>query len=217
MIPASSRRIVVLICAATGLASCGGAAATSSGPRTVQPGAPGEATRVIAPGEGRVPGHTAADARFMQGMIAHHAQAVEMSALVFERTEAEDVRQLARRIDISQRDEIALMQRWLADRGEAAPDASSHMEHGDGTLMPGMLTAEMMQRLAAASGVEFEKLFLAGMIRHHEGALVMVKELFASTGAGQEPEIFRFAADVDTDQRAEIARMRIMLQQRGTE
>ena len=126
-----------------------------------------------------------------------------------------DVRLLAEKIDVSQKDEIAMMQRWLRDRHEMVPDpAADRMHHempGTATLMPGMLTPEQMAQLEAAKGTEFDRLFLTLMIQHHEGALTMVAQLFASPGAGQEPEIFRFASDVDTDQRGEIARMRSML------
>ena len=177
-------------------------------------------------------GYTEADVRFMQGMIHHHAQALAMVALVPTRTSREDMRQLARRIDVSQRDEIALMRHWLEDHHEDAPslDAPSvdaPMAHHDTTghqmampmpmspaavpMMPGMLSPEQMAQLGATSGAAFDRLFLEDMIHHHEGALKMVTELFATPGAGQDPEIFRFAADVDADQRAEIARMRALL------
>jgi uncharacterized protein (DUF305 family) len=156
---------------------------------------------------------TDADVRFMQGMIAHHAQAVEMAALVPTRTSREEMRTLARRIDVSQRDEMTAMRQWLAARGQTVPDTAMHhdmpgMQHAP---MPGMLTPEEMARLAAASGAGFDRLFLQGMIRHHRGALEMVARLFATQGAAQEPETFRFASDVDADQRAEIARMERML------
>lgn len=155
------------------------------------------------------------DVRFMQHMIVHHAQALVMAALVPERTRSETMLLLAERIEVSQRDEIALMQQWLRDRGEHAPevgaDGTVHgAEHGE-ALMPGMLTAEELARLEQAQGEEFERLFLELMIRHHEGALVMVSELFAAPGAGQDPEVFRLAMDVDADQRAEIRRMQAML------
>jgi uncharacterized protein (DUF305 family) len=151
-------------------------------------------------------GYTEADVRFMHGMIPHHAQALDMTGLVLERTENEHIRRLAQRIEISQRDEIARMRRWLQVRGEPVPD-----ERHRGTLMPGMLTEEEMARLSAAQGSEFDRLFLELMIHHHEGALVMVDDLFTTDGAGQEAEIFLFASHVDADQRAEIARMRGML------
>ena len=115
--------------------------------------------------------------------------------------------QLAEKIDISQRDEIAFMKQWLAERGQAVPP-DDHMAH---SAMPGMLSAEQMAQLDAARGAEFERLFLRFMIRHHEGALQMVDELFDAPGAGQDPDIFRFATDVDADQRDEIYVMQIML------
>lgn len=150
-------------------------------------------------------GYTEGDVRFVQAMIPHHAQALTMTDLVPERTDIEAMHRLARRIEVSQRDEIAIMERWLERRAEAVPEAHLH-----GSLMPGMLTEEELARLAAARGYEFDRLFLEFMIRHHEGALVMVADLFSS-GGGQEAEIFQFASHVDADQRAEIARMRGML------
>jgi uncharacterized protein (DUF305 family) len=145
----------------------------------------------------------------MQGMIGHHAQAIEMTDLLATRTQSEDMRKLAQRIDVSQTDEIKMMEEWLKRRGAPLPDPHAH--HHGGKLMPGMLTAEEMGRLAAAKGDAFDRLFLEFMIKHHEGALVMVQELFATSGAGQEPEVFAFANDVDADQRMEIDRMRFML------
>lgn len=160
-----------------------------------------------------------ADARFMQGMIAHHAQALAMTRLVNTRTASADVRILAERIAASQREEIGLMQRWLRVRGQAVPDTThlimGHHMPGD-SLMPGMLSAEEMRALEAARGDAFDRTFLALMIRHHEGALTMVQRLLASPGGSQNPEAFRFASDVDADQRAEIARMRRMLSARGS-
>jgi uncharacterized protein (DUF305 family) len=147
----------------------------------------------------------------MQGMIGHHAQALEMAALVPSRSRSEDLRRLALRIDVSQRDEMQMMQEWLTRRGEALPDEHAH-HHAHGP-MPGMLTARQMQALAAAEGPAFDRLFLEGMIQHHGGALTMVKELFATPGGGQEPEIFDFASDVEADQAMEIARMRAMLKE----
>jgi uncharacterized protein (DUF305 family) len=148
----------------------------------------------------------------MQGMIGHHAQAVEMVELLKTRTASEDLKKLALRIEVSQLDEINMMQRWLQDRGQAAPDVHAMHMHG-ATLMPGMLTAEEMAQLAAAKGPEFDRLFLLGMIKHHGGAITMVEELFATPGAGQESEIFAFASDVDADQRMEIDRMGAMLRE----
>ncbi|BCS31014.1 lipoprotein [Luteitalea sp. TBR-22] len=193
-----------------------GAVARAQSPRLVQPGAPGQPTREISAAEAtdtsRV-AHGAADTRFMQGMIGHHAQALEMVALVESRSRNADLKRLALRIDVSQRDEMQMMREWLMRRGEALPDPHAHhTAHGQ---MPGMLTAAQMQQLAAASGPEFDRLFLAGMIQHHEGALTMVKELFATPGGGQEAEMFDFASDVEADQAMEIARMRALLKELG--
>jgi uncharacterized protein (DUF305 family) len=156
-----------------------------------------------------------ADIKFMQGMIGHHGQAVEMVALIPTRTTRPEMRLLGERIDISQTDEIKMMQDWLRARGQQVPGADAH-RHG-ATLMPGMLTLEEMTRLAQAKGSEFDRLFLEGMIKHHEGALTMVKELFATPGAGQDVGIFSFANDVDIDQRMEIQRMGAMLGALGKE
>ena len=153
------------------------------------------------------PGYTIADVRFMQNMIGHHAQAITMAALVPTHGAADPLRRLAEKIDISQRDEIDMMKRWLGERGQAIPDDG----HAHAMPMPGMLTEEQMARLQSARGLEFERLFLAYMIQHHEGALVMVEELFASPGAAQDSEVFRFATDVDADQRDEIYVMQGML------
>jgi uncharacterized protein (DUF305 family) len=202
----------------------------------VQPGAPGQAGRTLSPAavaELPRPPHTDADVRFMRDMIGHHAQALEMTVLVPERSQREDIRLLARRIEISQASEIALMRRWLEDRWEEAPDplGAGHGggHHGGGHEaghaaghggdshahphggMPGMLTRDQLHRLASATGDEFDRIFLEYMIYHHEGALTMVAELFASPGAGQGGEIFEFASHVDADQRIEIARMTRML------
>jgi uncharacterized protein (DUF305 family) len=205
-------QIVAIVFAATAIASCAAGTAVSE-PAVVRPGAPGESSRVAPPGAAAKPAafqHTDADVKFMQGMIGHHAQALEMTALLYTRTTRADMKLLAERIDVSQTDEIKMMKRWLEARGLAVP--SEHAHHMPGaTLMPGMLTAEQMARLAAAKGEAFDRLFLEGMIRHHEGAVVMVAELFAAPGAAQESEIFDFASHVDGDQRMEILRMRGML------
>jgi len=180
-------------------------------PRIIQPGAPGEPSRVISVAEATdLSGvqHTAADVRFMQGMIHHHTQALEMTALVPDRSDSEGVRLLALRIDLSQVDEIGMMEGWLRDRGATVPPAH---ERAHGMMMPGMLTADEMTRLAAASGTEFDRLFLQGMIKHHGGALIMVDELFATAGAAQESIINAFASEVVADQLAEMDRMGAML------
>ncbi len=151
-----------------------------------------------------------ADLAFIHGMIAHHAQAVEMVALVPPRSARREIRLIAERIDVSQRDEIQWMRDWLAEHGGAAGTGHDHaaMDHG---AMPGMLSAEQMAALRQATGLAFDRRFLEGMIRHHEGALVMVKALLGAENAAQRSEIFAFASDVDADQRAEIARMRRVL------
>ena len=181
----------------------------------MQPGAPGEASRVISAAAASDLSHveyTGADIKFMQGMIGHHAQALEMVQLLKTRTANDDMKKLALRIELSQDDEIRMMQGWLQVRGQQAPDRNAMHMHG-ATLMPGMLTPDEMKQLEEAKGAEFDRLFLEFMIKHHEGALVMVKELLSNPGAAQESEIFSFASDVDADQRMEIDRMGIMLKE----
>lgn len=195
-------------------------------PVVVQPGAPGQPS-VILPSTTRptLPLRAPKDVEFMQGMIMHHAQAVEMTALIDSRSENKELRLLGERISKSQSDEMNFMKRWLAARGEpVSPAEGSGMSmSGMGSmakkpdaaskpmLMPGMLTPEQMDALRKAKGAEFDRLFLSGMIQHHTGALVMVKDLFDSPGAGQDSEVFNFATDVDTGQRAEIRIMQGML------
>jgi uncharacterized protein (DUF305 family) len=135
-----------------------------------------------------------------------------MTDLLKTRTESEDMRKLALRIEVSQADEIKMMQHWLEVRRQEVPGEHAHHMHG-AKLMPGMLSPEEMARLAAAKGAEFDRLFLEYMIKHHAGALTMVQDLFATPGAGQEAEIFAFASDVDADQRMEIDRMGAMLKE----
>jgi len=155
------------------------------------------------------------DAEFLQGMIAHHAQAVAMSVLVPERTKSGPLNSLAERIIVSQKDEIRLMRQWLLDHGADAPDPlgnpqQQHHHHHDGSV-PGMLTAEEMAQLEAATGEEFERLFLTGMIKHHEGAIAMVSKFYHTPGAAQDLAIYQMASDIEADQRAEIVRMRALL------
>jgi len=158
-----------------------------------------------------------ADAHFMSGMIPHHAQAVLIAGWAPSHGARADVQILCERIVVAQRDEIALMQTWLRDRGQPVPDAkATHMkmmmngmEHD--MLMPGMLNDEELARLDKARGSEFDRLFLNAMIRHHQGAITMVDELFATAGAGQDETVFRFASDVYADQTTEIERMQKML------
>jgi uncharacterized protein (DUF305 family) len=187
-------------------------------PVVVQPGAPGQPTRTLPSStKATLPPHSPADAQFMQGMIMHHAQAVEMTALIDSHTENKDVRSLGVRISRSQSDEIEFMKRWLAARREPLSPPMSPMPEMPGMdmshpmLMPGMLTTRQMDALKKAKGEEFDHLFLTGMIQHHNGALIMVKALFDTAGAGQDAELFNFATDVDSGQRAEIRIMQAML------
>ena len=187
-------------------------------PVVVQPGAPGQPTRTLPPStRATLPPRSPADVQFMQGMIMHHAQAVEMTALIESHTENKDLRSLGARISSSQSDEIKFMKRWLEARGEPISPAMPDMPGMDmsstsrSMLMPGMLTAKQMEALKKAKGEEFDRLFLTGMIQHHNGALIMVKDLFDTAGAGQDAELFNFATDVDSGQRAEIRIMQTML------
>lgn len=164
--------------------------------------------------------HTDADAEFMTGMIAHHAQALVMSAMAPRNGAGSQVRVLAARIDNAQRDEIRWMQQWLRDRGQPVPEV--HIEgtrlmihgagaHHDHTAMPGMLTEEQLAELDAARGEDFDRLFLRYMIQHHAGAVQMVDQLFATDGAAQHDDTYKVADDIQVDQRTEIARMQLML------
>jgi uncharacterized protein (DUF305 family) len=214
-----THRISVLFLAGFAAASCRTAApVTTAEPAAplVQPGAPGQASHPVSPEKAADLSHvsfTPADVAFMQGMIAHHAQALEMTALLATRTESDDMRKLAKRIELSQADEIGMMQGWLRARGQQVPSEHAHHMMHDGMLMPGMLNQQEMAELAAATGPAFDRLFLAYMIKHHEGALTMVKELLAKPGAAQESEVFGFVSDVDADQRMEIDRMSDMLKE----
>ena len=192
-------------------------------PVVVQPGAPGQPSRTLPSStKGTLPPRSQADVEFMQGMIMHHAQAVEMTALIASHTENKEVRLLGARISSSQSDEIKFMKRWLAARGESRSMAmpgmpGMDMSHEAMPLMPGMLTPEQMEALRKAKGAEFDNLFLSGMIQHHNGALTMVKDLFDTAGAGQDAEMFNFATDVDSGQRAEIRIMQSMLDKKSSE
>ena len=190
-------------------------------PVVVQPGAPGHPSKVLPPStRPTLPPRSQADVDFMQGMIQHHAQAVEMTALIPSHTENKELRLLGARMSSTQSDEIKFMQRWLAARGEALSMAMPGMPDMDKAghpmpLMPGMLTAEQMKTLRNARGAEFDQLFLKGMIQHHNGALAMVDELFNTAGAGQAGDLFDFATDVDHGQKAEIRVMESMLEKKA--
>jgi len=188
-------------------------AGVDSPPPIVQPGAPGQASTVITADQASDLSqvqYVGADIKFMQGMIGHHAQALEMVELLKSRSASEDMKKLALRIEVSQDDEIKMMQGWLQVRGQQVPNRNAMHAHG-ATLMPGMLTPDEMKQLADAKGAEFDRLFLQGMIKHHGGALSMVSDLLASPGAAQESEVFAFVSDVEADQRMEIDRMGAML------
>jgi uncharacterized protein (DUF305 family) len=185
----------------------------------VQPGAPGEPSRTLPPStRPTVPHLSQADVAFMQGMIMHHSQAVEMTAMIPSRTENKDVGSLGAKISSSQADEINFMKRWLVTRREPTSMTMPGMPEMDMSgqampPMPGMLTAKQMEALRQAKGAEFDRLFLTGMIQHHNGALIMVKDLFDTPGAGQDADLFNFATDADNTQRAEIRIMQGMLEQ----
>ena len=208
---------------AASLAACSGnsssptsaPAPAGDGPRIVQPGAPGQSGRAFSAEElAQVEGvsYTDADVRFMQGMIPHHRQALDMTALVRQHAGSEAVRQMALRMEISQRDEIAMISSWLRERGESIEmPGMGTMQHS----MMRMLTPEQMRELSNSRGTEFDRLFLEGMIQHHLGALDMVTQLFNTSGAAQESTVFKFAEDVDADQLMEIERMQAILDQIG--
>lgn len=194
----------------------------------VQPGAPGAPSRTLPPStRATLPPRSAADVEFMHDMILHHAQAVEMTALIQSHTQNKDLRSLGARISTSQSDEIKFMKRWLAARGESVPKAMPSVpamdmpgmdkSHEGMVMMPGMLTPQQMEALRKATGTEFDRLFLLGMIQHHSGALTMVKDLFDTAGAGQDAELFDFATDADNTQRAEIKIMETMLKKETLE
>jgi uncharacterized protein (DUF305 family) len=175
----------------------------------------GHPAMLHAPGIGQP--FSQADVDFMTGMIPHHAQAVIMAGWAPSHGARKDVAILCERIVVGQTDEIVLMQTWLSDRGQPVPDAKSTrmhmkmngMEHD--MLMPGMLSDEEMAQLDKARGPEFDRLFLLGMIKHHQGAIDMVDVLFKAYGGAQDEKIFKFASDVNADQSTEIDRMQKML------
>ena len=192
-------------------------------PVVVQPGPPGKPTKTLPPDtKATLPPRSKADIEFMQGMIMHHAQAVEMTALIASHTGNKDLRMLGARISSSQSSEIKFMKRWLATRGESLSMAMAGMPNMDASggamaLMPGMLSPQQMESLRKARGAEFDRLFLTGMIQHHDGALTMVRDLFDTAGAGQDAELFDFATDADNTQRAEIKIMQSMLDKKMPE
>jgi uncharacterized protein (DUF305 family) len=211
----ASARIRLVLVAALSTSVAGGALAQT----TATP--PVSASEAAAMVKARVDSaqypYTNADVDFMTGMIAHHAQAIVMSRMAPTHGASASVRTLAERIINAQQDEIATTQMWLRDRSKPVPDPDvtgmqmpmSGAMHQ--MLMPGMLTADQMKQLDASRGKDFDKLFLSSMIRHHQGAVQMVSDLFDTNGAAQDQTIFKFASDVNADQTTEIARMELML------
>ena len=211
---------ISLVCAA--LLPLGAAAALCQDVPLVQPGAPGQPTKTVTKsvaGTGQQ-GPTDADVKFMQGMIMHHNQAVEMVALMEGRTKNPQILSLGQRISISQTGEMKFMKLWLGYRGKSLTDddgmagmAGMDMSKMDMPMMPGMLTKAQMDALRKASGPEFDHLFLTGMIQHHTGALTMLKDLYGTPGAAQDAQLFDFTADIEVTQTGEIGTMQSMLAQ----
>jgi uncharacterized protein (DUF305 family) len=220
-----SRQITIAVAAAaalvagivTGFVVNGGSGDDAGGGgdddvRTVQPGAPGEEGRELTDDEAAAigsPEHTAADTAFMQDMIAHHQQALDMASLVADRTGRDDLPLLAERIIESQEAEIELIEQWLTDRDEEIPDEAADHEEHEG--MPGMATADQLDDLGAAEGTAFDRLFLELMIAHHQGAVTMVTDLYAGDG-GLEPAADSLARGIEADQNIEIRRMQDLLE-----
>ncbi|MGA8045029.1 MAG: DUF305 domain-containing protein [Dermatophilaceae bacterium] len=173
--------------------------------RVVQPGAPGQPNKTLTAAPEIPDFVTAADVTFVRHMLRHHAQALELTALVPERTARADIPLFAERIEISQDQEIDLMEGWLRERNEPVNDLTGD-HHDDDALMPGMLTEDQLAQLEAASGEEFDRLFLRFMYQHHAGAVQMVQELFDADG-GQDSFIFRLVKEIDGDQRIEMDRI----------
>ena len=180
----------------------------------VQPGAPGEASRELTAEEAVAiasSSYSPADVKFMQDMIPHHHQALEMAALVADRTNRPELIDVAGRIDSSQNDEIEFMQQWLRERGEHVPDPTAHDAMHTSHKMAGMATPEQMAELAASKASDFDRLFLQLMITHHEGAVTMVEELLEQPGAAYDPVLFEFTNEVTNSQSTEIERMNVLL------
>ena len=217
-----STRLLLLTFATVGIAAC--ASVPKPAPSIVMAAGTGVVTgsasskNAIAAADEAAAQFAPADVEFMQGMIPHHAQAVIMGRWAATHGARFDVKILCERIVVAQGDEIRLMRRWLGERNQEVPDSMStehHMKMGNlvhETMMPGMLTDEQMAALDKARGTEFDRLFLIGMIGHHEGALTMVRELFSHGNAGHDDTVFKFATDVEADQSAELHKMRLMLE-----
>jgi uncharacterized protein (DUF305 family) len=202
-----SRAAVGLLVAGIGASACASATAGT----TTTASAPGSTQ---APENARQP-YTAADVQFMSNMIGHHAQAIQMARWAETHGASSQLQVLAGRIINAQRDEIALMQQWLRERQQTVPEVSETGmmvgHEGHAMHMPGMLTKEQMAQLDQARGKEFDRLFLTFMIKHHQGAVTMVKELVGSQGAALDDTVFKLASDISADQTTEIDRMQQML------
>jgi uncharacterized protein (DUF305 family) len=211
-------RLATLL-AATILTACRGAPQTAPSAPPPIPVRHGDSVAIArARADSAQKPYTAADVHFMSGMISHHAQALAMARMAPTHRADAAIQRLAARIINAQQDEISIMQQWLADRQQPVPepDPAGMKMNMNGVqhvhLMPGMLTEAQMKQLDAARGKEFDRLFLTFMIQHHSGAVEMVKQLFGTTGAGQNDIVFKFASDVNVDQTTEIARMERMLE-----
>ena len=209
MTTTASLRATRLAASALLLSASGIAFAQSA--QIVQPGAPGQASKVLTADQAiklAQASYTPADVTFMQHMIVHHQQALDMAVLVKERTNTEELLAIAGRIEASQADEIAFMKNWLAERGEPAADPKlkghdAHLHH----MMAGMASPEDMAALAAAKGIDFDRQFLTLMIAHHEGAVEMVEKLLDEDGTAADPVLYRFVGDIESEQKGEIERM----------
>jgi len=210
---------VIVFVTAVCAAGCG-SASSGSAPPVIQPGAPGQADKVLTADTASAlpqPKFSPADVTFMQGMIHHHSQAIKIARWAPTHGASPAVVRLTERIINAQTDEIALMSNWLSARRQPVPEPNAEgmkMTMGGAEhvmLMPGMLTEAQMKELDAARGEDFDRLFLTFMIQHHKGAVSMVKDLFAARGAGQDETVFKFASDVEVDQTTEINRMFEML------
>jgi uncharacterized protein (DUF305 family) len=213
----SSLVCAALLCAGTAAAFGQAPAQPENSVPLIQPGAPGKPDRILTEattaGTGQQ-GPTQADVKFMQGMIMHHNQAVEMVALMAGRTKNAKLLEFGQRIGISQTDEMKFMKRWLTYRDKPLMDMgdmAGTMDHMNMPLMPGMLTPQQMEALRKATGAKFDQLFLTGMIQHHTGALTMLDDLFGTPGAAQDMQLFDFTADIGVTQQGEIDAMRNML------
>jgi uncharacterized protein (DUF305 family) len=203
--------LAVAGCSGEGSAPKATPGVVGSGAPVIVPGGPGEPARTATPGQtlkaGGEPAN-ATDVRFMQMMIPHHQQALEMTALVKDRTQNEKLRSLAGRIEVAQGAEISAMQSWLRTQGKSTAGGHDHSGHGAAMAMPGMATPKQMAELKAASGAEFDRIFLQLMITHHQGAITMAREVLKS---GSDVVVDRMALDVNMSQSAEIRRMQMML------